>query len=341
MLYQAADLDPALTAARGQPQVIKAILMAGADKSKFPAWDRTPTRPLDDRFGAGELNVYNSYHILKAGQQAASSIAAVANTGWDYTSVAAGAPQYYYFDITGNSTDRLSALLSWNRIITDSNPDPDTWTPSAYVPNLNLRLYSATGFALGAQVDSSVSALDNVQCIYQTTLPAGRYALEVTAASGSANYALAWQSTITTYAAGDFNHDGYVSADDIDLLYRNFGANSFYDLNGDGVVNQADVTQLVETILGTGFGDANLDRNVNFTDFQALLDHWTGTGGWASGDFSGDGRVNFPDFQMLLDNWNPVGLSPPAGPLVPEPGTCALLLGGAVLVVLRYRNRRG
>ena len=274
MLLQVADDDPSLAAARHQPQVIKAILMAGADKN-IPTWNwqRTPLQPLDTTYGAGQLNVYNSYHILTAGQHPASSTATVGNTGWDYANVTAGTLQYYYFDIAG-STDRLSALLSWNRIITDSNPDRNVWTPSSYVPNLNLWLYSANGFAIGPLIDSSVSAVDNVQCIYQTALPAGRYVLKVTAASGSANYAWLGKATIATYATGDFNHDGYVNADDINLLYRNFGSNSFYDLNGDGVVNQADVTQLVTTIMGTKYGDANLDHKVNFADFQVLLNNW-------------------------------------------------------------------
>ena len=42
---------------------------------------------------------------------------------------------------------------------------------------------------------------------------------------------------------------------------------------------------------------------------------------------------------MLLDNWSPVGVSS-GEPQIPEPGTCVLLMGGAVLIVLRYRGRR-
>ena len=64
--------------------------MAGATKQEFanwtdPAtteptpnpWNRTPTQPLDDMFGAGELNVYNSYLIQLGGQHAGQRRGAV------------------------------------------------------------------------------------------------------------------------------------------------------------------------------------------------------------------------------------------------------------------------
>ena len=65
-------------------EVIKAMLMAGATKGEFAnwidpttglvnPWNRTQTRPLDDVFGAGELNVYNSYLIGIGGKQSASA----------------------------------------------------------------------------------------------------------------------------------------------------------------------------------------------------------------------------------------------------------------------------
>ncbi len=47
------------------PEAIKAIIMAGADKSAIPAWSNTETRPLDSIYGAGELDVYNSYQIWR------------------------------------------------------------------------------------------------------------------------------------------------------------------------------------------------------------------------------------------------------------------------------------
>ena len=69
---------------------IKAILMAGATKTEFAGFvepstgrrqslepatlrtDRTPTRPLDDIFGAGELNIFNSYLMTVGGRTPAA-----------------------------------------------------------------------------------------------------------------------------------------------------------------------------------------------------------------------------------------------------------------------------
>ena len=49
-------------------EVMKAMLMAGATKTEFPTWTRTASQPLDDTFGAGELNVFNSYLMTQGGR---------------------------------------------------------------------------------------------------------------------------------------------------------------------------------------------------------------------------------------------------------------------------------
>jgi hypothetical protein len=67
------------------PEVVKALLLAGATKRSFPVWQRdASTEPYDDVLGAGELNILNAYHILAAGKQVFSGSAEVSRTGWDY-----------------------------------------------------------------------------------------------------------------------------------------------------------------------------------------------------------------------------------------------------------------
>jgi hypothetical protein len=305
------------------------------------------------------LNVYNSYNLLKAGQHAASSTSTVSSTGWDYASVTQGSNQYYYFDVTGNSSDQLSVMLTWDEVIT--NARSYLWIPTVTLPHLNLKLFGANGFTLGSMIDSSVSAVDNLQCIYQTALLPGRYALEVSSLSGSANYALAWQSAITSYAAGDTNHDGVVNSLDIDAIYQHLTvapssyqgtwprtlltwspALAQYDPAGLGSVSQADVTYELSTYFLTSYGDADLNKATDFADFQALLNHWQNLGaGWAGGDFNGDGVVDFLDFQILLNYWNPGGWNvAPSVSQTPEPATVALLLAGGLFVLLRRQRRR-
>jgi hypothetical protein len=90
--------------------------------------------------------------------------------------------------------------VTWNRTISG------TW-PSATVPtlaNVTLKLYSATGFTVGAVVDSSESAVDNIEHIYRPALAPGRYALEVTSDLAGVEYGIAWYSQPTiTIAATD------------------------------------------------------------------------------------------------------------------------------------------
>jgi hypothetical protein len=182
MLRQIAPANAAL------PVTMKAILMAGATKSQFPAWSRTTTRPLDTIYGAGQVNVYSSYRILAAGQQAASASVAVTRRGWDYRATTTGS-RLYFFDIPAGGTSSLSAVLTWNRTITGAFP-----SPTSSLANLTLKLYAASGFTVGALVDSSASTVDNVEHVWQPALSPGRYTIEVTADTSAVNYGLAWYS---------------------------------------------------------------------------------------------------------------------------------------------------
>jgi hypothetical protein len=140
---------------------------------------------------------------------------------------------------------------------------------------------------------------------------------------------------------GDFDADGDVDADDIDLLMANLGGDpAVYDLTDDGVVDQDDVDEWVFNIvpigenIGTVYGDFNLDGEVNAGDLALLATNYglVGTWGWATGDGNGDGNVDAGDLAMLATNYGTV-VHP-----VPEPVTLSLLaVGGAVL--LRRRSR--
>lgn len=192
LLLEVSDTNAALTNA-GMPQCVKALLLAGATKEEFPAWDRTPARPLDEVYGAGELSIYHSYHTLIGGEQEASTTSKIARLGWDYASIAAGSNRWYFFEVPeSNVMTRLSAVLTWHRAVPDEDPGP-SWLPGSFVANLALRLYSSTNLVAGPLLDSSTSTVDNVEHIYQRHLVAGQYALEVSSDS-TTNYAIAWFS---------------------------------------------------------------------------------------------------------------------------------------------------
>jgi hypothetical protein len=172
---------------------MKAILMAGATKDQFPGWSRSTTHPLDAVYGAGQVNVYSSHHILAAGQQAASTSATVNRLGWDWNSTTTGS-RLYFLDLPAGGPSSISVILTWNRTITDTIPGPSWGSPSSSLANLTLKLYAASGFSVGALVDSSTSTVDNVEHVWQPALSAGRYAIEVTADTANINYGLAWYS---------------------------------------------------------------------------------------------------------------------------------------------------
>lgn len=166
-------------------EVIKATLLAGATKDEFAgAWDRTTTRPLDEVFGAGELNIYNSYQIQQGGEFNGSSsdpVSAVGDFGWDYeTQLETGDERFYEFVVgAGEQLDELSVILNWNAEIEDVDDDPSIFVPSLSVADLSLELFDSSGGFLGSVVDQSDSLLDNVEHIYVQGLQEGTYHLRV------------------------------------------------------------------------------------------------------------------------------------------------------------------
>jgi hypothetical protein len=188
-------------------EVIRAALMAGADRrtanstarrfGNITDYGQDPaTRAangLDLRYGAGQLNVYNSYHIIAAGEQEGR----VGPMGFDYVSAfggAEGAPRQvaYRFRAPGAAA-HLAACLVWSIRIGD---EAGRWTGVATLCQLDLGLYDLTAGG-PAQVASSASQLDNTQNIWTALTPGHPYELRVTPAPGqpdfSWDYGIAWR----------------------------------------------------------------------------------------------------------------------------------------------------
>lgn len=142
----------------------KAVLLAGTTK---PAgWTNTPTAPLDTRWGAGVVNAYNSYLLVKNRQFVLDTVS---------TSV-----QNKSYKISLTSTSNISIALVWNRTVTGGN-----------INNLHLSLLSSTG----SQIAISNSTVDNVQYINAMNVPAGDYTLSVgfvSVATSSESFAIAY-----------------------------------------------------------------------------------------------------------------------------------------------------
>lgn len=164
------------------PLTIKSCMLAGADKTPFPSWDNTSTRPIDEVYGAGEIDILNSFRILNSDEQSSGN---VSSYGWDYF-LAGGRnrfPQSYTFTIPSHaSSASLSANLSWNR--------PASIGSYSTLADFSLTLTDSSG----ATLFTSDSSVDNLEHIWQPKLAPGNYTLTVNR-NGSTNtpIVLAWR----------------------------------------------------------------------------------------------------------------------------------------------------
>jgi hypothetical protein len=191
------------SAAANNARTIKALLLNGAVK---PAdWTNGLTTPLDARYGAGMLNLFNSWRQLKGGKNgfieattggAGSAHPPGGNTsnepvlvGWDTNAVSCNSVHdsvnHYYFNLTGTNSYTATITLTWNR----------HWgsTPTA-INDLNLFLFETTHSNL---VTCSTSLVDNVEHIFIPQLAPGRYDLQVlkhgSTVSSMEGYSLAFE----------------------------------------------------------------------------------------------------------------------------------------------------
>ncbi|BCA57093.1 hypothetical protein W02_42330 [Nitrospira sp. KM1] len=181
---------------------VKAVLMAGADRqtantstaaniTDYRSAGHQTTNGLDDRYGAGQVNIYNSYRILTGGEQKSFQHGGhdITTAGFDYASLGglSGTPWTASYFFNGTPGTSLYASLVWNLTVSDNS------LLATHLYNLDLSLFDATTNSLLA---SSSSLLDNTENIYFKLLLGTRYELRVTtseAVNFLSDYALAWR----------------------------------------------------------------------------------------------------------------------------------------------------
>ena len=272
-------------------ETIKAVLMAGADRNTVGnsiSIDITDYRVdlanqtsngLDRRFGAGQVNIYNSYHILAAGEQNSTEDGgtAIANTGFDYDPTFGGlnssnATATYSFSTNAIGGQKIKASLVWNLdVLTES-------TDVFY--DLDLELVDV---ATNLVVASSASAIDNTENIWFDLLSNHDYQLKVIRGTGQAvfnwDYALAWQIVVpgvtivetasTTVTAEDGSTDTFTLVLDSppagDVVINLSSSNT-----SEATVSPASVTftssnwSTLQTVTVTGVNDAVDDGDINY-----------------------------------------------------------------------------
>jgi len=196
-------IDAAGSNAAAKDQLtLKALLLAGADKSISASWDQTPTRPIDEVYGAGELDIYESYFIQQAGQQSANST--IEQRGWNKASLSNNGSHTYTLQILDGFVLRnISALITWNRIVAKTGPN---YNPSLADLSLSLKDDSDN-----STLQSSDSPVDNIEHIWRgasSELSVGTYSL-VVATDDAVDYAIAWRSELyqdyTLWVGANFN----------------------------------------------------------------------------------------------------------------------------------------
>ena len=184
--------------------VLKAILMAGAaktglfspvydeagklkdvDLTKAWVWSRTSEAPLDKLYGAGNLQIDNSYRILEAGEQSRDA----GPNGWILgENVTKDQAREVRF-VVKEPAKEFSAALVWNRHIATTEGQPYSFT----VANLRLELRDSEGKVLQWSDDPG----NNVEYLWiEGGLKPGNYTLTVTShRNGRENFGLAWRNS--------------------------------------------------------------------------------------------------------------------------------------------------
>jgi hypothetical protein len=288
-------------------EVIKAVLMAGADRLTHDstsanllnyrrnATDQT-ANGLDRRYGAGQLNVRNSYWILAAGEQGSvedgNAAAQVASRGFDYDpnfGGGSGSNSVATYPLPIDAQPQLlTAALVWNLDINGGTAN--SFNPAATLRDLNLEVINV-GEAGSPVVAVSQSTVENTENIWMVVPAGAQYALRVTrVGSFRWDYGLAWQLLADQDADGA--HDGQDNCIDAanGPWLPDAGGNSQLDTDGDGYGNLC---------------DGDLDNSggiVNYGDLAAFKAMF-GTPN-ANGDLNGSGGiVNFADlarFKVLF-----------------------------------------
>lgn len=196
VLLEEADRTAGLLNARRNPQVIKSILMAGATKAGFSGWTRSDDRPLDPIFGAGQLDIYNSYRILTGGEHAPDSAALLPGSGWHLSATGSSERPTYYFSFD-EKKETFAAHLTWHRIVAPDEPSAFA-DADVRLARMDLRLFEIEGTEPGQEIQISNDPVNNNQHLYVEDLPPGDYALRVgwidDPSVGEAAYALAWDA---------------------------------------------------------------------------------------------------------------------------------------------------
>ncbi|MCA9216362.1 MAG: trypsin-like serine protease [Planctomycetales bacterium] len=155
----------------------------------------------------------------------------------------------------------------------------------------------------------------------------------------------------TEYRRGDFDGDGLLTSNDINLLTGVMHSSVVppsFDLNSDGTIDQQDRQVWVEDLAYTNFGDSNVDGRFDSADlvsvFQFAKYEVDGSdGSWQAGDWNGDRVFSSSDLVLAFQSGayenGPRDRTQVFGRtlVVPEPESTPFLYWFVVVALMRRR----
>ena len=217
LLYDAAYTRLSATPDARDARVMKAVLMNSADKTL--GWDNgqtahangnggiVTTQGLDDRVGAGRMNLHRAFDQLLAGttdvpglQQ--GSLGTVNQIGWDFGEVAQGITNDYLLNGAVPAGAAFTATLTWFR--DRATLGTTNFTDTSY-DNLDLELWDVAAGSAANLISESKSRYNNSEHFHFAIPTAGQYMLRVRWTEemfdlvGDANrehYGLAWMVAV-------------------------------------------------------------------------------------------------------------------------------------------------
>ena len=274
LLVETAAVEPDLASnsASTQPYVLKSVLLAGAVRNE--TWTNNPqgsgaqrgatSRPLDEVFGAGVLNIDRSHRILTGlesdGSAEVPATDTVVGPCWDFELFTSGEIHWHRFSLD-EPAEEVGIALTWHRTVS-SNFSTST------VANLDLELFaldrkgnptSLVGAGTAVFGSGNVlgdSVVDNVELLHLRDLAAGDYAVRIMrvddeAVSARAAIAFWIPEAGDEPLVGDLNGDGLVNGADFGILLAAFGSSDpEADLDGSGMVGGGDIGVLLANWTG-------------------------------------------------------------------------------------------
>ena len=116
---------------------------------------------------------------------------------------------------------------------------------------------------------------------------------------------LGWTLKANDSVTGDFDQDGGLDIDDVNLLIQAFGpGENEFDLVQNNVVDIDDLNSWIKDLKNTWVGDANLDGEFNSSDLVEVFlpgkFETDQSAGWHEGDWNGDQRFTTTDFVVAF-----------------------------------------